>query len=241
MTKGVIANIRPPNYRERFQDAFNCIGWRIVEAPVLVPETLGASLPDPGAYDAIIFTSQVTVEIFKGTPAWHGKLAYAVGAATAEAARQAGFACAIQTGMDAKDLAKVLAAAGFQRAFYPSAEDVSADLSLDDPARIHRLAVYRMTPNTHLPKAFLDLVRSGQPVLVPLFSRRSARAVERLLQDAGVTGKDAMLIAVGISADVLAAETGPWQRRVVADNPTMDALVAKTAAIATEFNAGALA
>lgn len=241
MTQGAIVNIRPPSYRERFREAFSCVGWRILEAPVLVPETLGATLPDAGAYDAIIFTSQVAVEICRGTPAWHGKLAYAVGAATAETARQAGFARAIQTGMDAKDLAKVLATARFQRAFYPSAEEVSADLSLDDPARIHRLAVYRMTPSVRLPDAFLDLARSGQPVIVPVFSRRSARTVERLLRDAGVTGNDAALIAVGISAEVLAEETGPWQRRVVADNPTMDAVVAKTAAIAAEFNAGARA
>ena len=239
MTKGVIVNIRPPNYRQRFQEAFASVGWGIIEAPVLVPETLGAGLPDPDAYDAIIFTSQVAVELFRNAPAWHGKIAYAVGAATAEAAHDAGFARAIQTGMDAKDLAKVLAAASFHLAFYPSAEEVSADLSLDDPLRIHRLAVYRMTPIARLPEAFLELVRSGQPVIVPLFSRRSARTVERLLLEAGVTGKDAMLIAIGISADVLGAETGPWQRRVVADNPTMDALVAGTAAIATEFNAGA--
>jgi uroporphyrinogen-III synthase len=114
MTKGVIVNIRPPNYRQRFQEAFSCVGWRIIEAPVLVPETLGATLPDPDAYDAIIFTSQVALELFRNTPAWHGKIAYAVGAATADAAHQAGFARAIQTGMDAKDLAKVLAAASFR-------------------------------------------------------------------------------------------------------------------------------
>lgn len=239
MRTGVIANIRPANYRTRFDEAFKDIGWPIIYAPVLVPEALDAALPDAQAYDAIIFTSQVAVEVLEEAPAWRGKIAYAVGAATADAARRAGFAHTIQTGQDAKDLAKVLAAAGFRRAFYPSAEDISADLSLDDPVRIHRLAIYRMAPSTSLSEELLGYVRRRVPVIVPVFSRRSAITVARLLGHAGISGKESALIAVGISADALAAETGPWQRRAVADNPTLEAVAAKTAAIAAEITAGA--
>src|SRR5690606_54369 len=145
-----IVNIRPANYRERFHDAFAPIGWTIVDSPVLAPEALHPVLPAAHAYDAVIFTSQVAVDMLRDERGWHDKTAYAVGPATAEAARRAGFLRTIQTGFDARDLAAFLATAGFRQAFYPSAEDVSADLSLDDPVRIRRLAVYRMSPSRAL-------------------------------------------------------------------------------------------
>jgi uroporphyrinogen-III synthase len=206
---------------------------------------MAAALPDPGGYDAIIFTSQVAVEMLGGASAWHGKTAYAVGPATAEAARRAGFAQTIQTGLDSKDLAGALAAAGFRQAFYPSAEDVSADVALDDPVRIRRLAVYRMTPSGTLSPEVLSAARAGGPVIVPLFSRRSARTVEHLLAKAGITAQNAAFAAVAISPQVLSddpglsGDPGPWQRRSVADNPTMEAVVAKTAAMAADLTFGA--
>jgi len=237
---GVIVNIRPENYRERFYQAFASIGWRIVDSPVLVPESLREQLPEPGGYDAVIFTSQMAVDILRDTRGWQDKIAYAVGPATADAARGAGFLQTVQTGLDAKDLAAYLAAASFKQAFYPSAVDVSADVSLNDPVRIRRLAVYRMSPSRTLTDDFLEAVRGGSPAVVPLFSRRSAQALENLLKEAGIAAKNARLFAVSISADVLAPDGGPWQLRAVADMPTLEAVVAKTAAVVANMNSEAL-
>jgi len=239
MVKGVILNVRPANYRERFHAAFACVGWPIVDSPALAPETMGAVLPDPAGYDAIIFTSQVALELLDGSTAWKDKTAYAVGAATAEAARRAGFSKTNQTGFDAKDLAAALSDAGFRRALYPSAEDVSSDVSLDDPVRIHRLAIYRMTPAASLSPEARQAVRTGKRVIIPIFSRRSARTVARLLRDAGISAENSDISAVAISQDVFAGDPGPWQRRAVADNPTLEAVAAKTAALAAEITSGA--
>ncbi len=237
---GVIVNIRPENYRERFHQAFAPIGWKIVDSPVLVPESLHAPLPEAQGYDAVIFTSQVAVDALRESRDWHEKIAYAVGPATAESARRAGFSNTVQTGLDAKDLAAFVASARFQRAFYPSAEDVSADISLDDPLRIHRLAVYRMSPSLGLTDELVTIIRAGRPAVVPLFSRRSAQALERLLRDAGMTAQNTQLSAVCISADVLARDTGPWQRRAVADKPTLEAVVTKTMAVVAIMTSEAL-
>lgn len=230
MSPGILVNIRPETYRERFHHAFGGLGWPIVDSPVLVPERMTGALPSADEFDAVVFTSQVAVAMLRGTPEWPSRIAYAVGAATADAARAAGFARTVQTGLDSKDLAAFLRAADFRRAFYPSAEDVSADLALDNPDRIHRQAVYRMTPAAHLAPEVLAAARAGHRILVPLFSRRSARTIEALLADAGIMAGD--LTAIAISADVLAQEAGPWQRRAVADKPTLEAVVAKTAAMA---------
>jgi uroporphyrinogen-III synthase len=228
MTNGVLLNIRPANYRERFHAAFAPIGWSIVDSPVLVPEPTGAGLPAAEDFDAVIFTSQIAVDVLAAAPGWLDTTAYGVGPATTEAARRAGFSKAVQTGFDAADLAQFLSHAGFRRAFYPSAEEVSADLSLDDPLRIRRLAVYRMVAAHDLSEEALAAVRIRQPLVVPLFSRRSAKAFEKLLKSAGISAKNANLCAVSISADILGDEGGPWQQRAVADNPTLEAMVAAT-------------
>jgi uroporphyrinogen-III synthase len=237
---GVIVNIRPENYRERFHHAFAPIGWRIIDSPVLVPQSLHAVLPEPDGYDAVIFTSQVAVDVLSGLRGWHDKTAYAVGSATADSARRAGFSRTVQTGVDAKDLAAALAAAPFKQAFYPSAEDVSADVSLDDPVRIRRLAVYRMCASPDLAADFVAVARAGIPTVVPLFSRRSARSLENLLAEAGITAQNARLSAIAISADVLAPDAGPWQQRAVADKPTLEAVVTKTAAVVANMTSEAL-
>lgn len=239
MTEGIIVNIRPLNYRDRFHEAFARVGWPIVDSPVLAPEPMGPTLPDPNGFDAVIFTSQVAVDMLGDVGAWRGKTVYAVGPATADAARRAGFSRTIQTGCDADDLNDFLKTAGFRRAFYPSAEDVSADVSLGDPVRIRRLAVYRMAPSQALSAEFLKFARDGGPILVPLFSRRSAQTVVRLLNGAGISAQNTLLAAVAISADVLGAVAGPWQRRGVADKPTLEAVVEKAAAMAAELAPGA--
>lgn len=238
--KGVIVNIRPETYRERFHQAFGSIGWAIIDSPVLRPEALRPALPDAQGYDAVIFTSQVAIDMLRDAHGWRDKTAYAVGPATAEAARRAGFSQTVQTGLDAKDLAAFLVSASFKRAFYPSAEEVSADISLDDPMRIRRLAVYRMSPSPALAEEFLTAARTRRPAVVPLFSRRSAQAVEALLKEAGITAQNTYLAAVAISADVLKPAAGPWQRRAVADKPTLEAVVTKTAATVADMTAEAL-
>lgn len=237
--KGLIVNTRPENYRERFHEAFGGLGWRIIDSPVLVSQPLHAVLPSADDFDSIIFTSQVAVDALPGKGDWRGKTAYAVGPATAAACLRAGFVHTIQTGLDAKDLASSLAAASFKKAFYPSAEEVSADLSLDDPARIQRMAIYRMSPAAQLSPEFRLAVGAEEALVVPLFSRRTARSFENLLKQAGIGRDDAHLVAVSISPDVLSADGGPWQRQVVADKPTLEAVVAKTSAVVANMNSEA--
>lgn len=227
MTTGILLNTRPAFYRERFHRAFADMGWPILDCPVLAPEPTHAPLPPSADFDAVVFTSQVAVAMLEDRDAWREKTAYAVGPGTADAAREAGFARTVQTGFDAADLVRHLAAAGFRRALYPSAAEVSADIALAD-ARVTRVPVYRMTPRGDLPADLLAAVRAGRPVLVPLFSKRSAAALADLLRRAGVTPGNARVVAVAISAEALGPDAGPWQGRGVADKPTLESVATRT-------------
>lgn len=240
-------------FHEAFGQALGA-DWTIVDCPVLTAEPMMAELPPAGGFDLILFTSQIAAALFPtGTAwsqtrvvamddtnlshgiaasrvaigsAWTGKKVLAVGEATANAARAAGFTYVIDTGNDVEDMRAYLARAGFGQALYPSAEDVSADLSQEFAGRVKRVITYRMVPRASLG---LDDIAPGwitAPVLAPLFSRRSAETLAGLLSKAGA--KPANITAVAISAD--AAVPGPWARTVVADAPTLAGVAAACAA-----------
>lgn len=233
MATGLLINTRPDFYRARFHAAFGALGWPIIDCPLLSPAPTDAVFPDPANFDAVIFTSQVAVALMRDAR-WYGKRVFAVGPGTAEAAMQAGFTDTVQTGVNAEDLARFLAREDFGRALYPSAVEVSADLSLAD-SRVVRLAVYRMTPRGDLPEEVLAPARRGRPLLIPLFSRRSAETLVELVAGAGLADPAVRLGVVAMSAEVMAAATGPWQVSGVADNPTLDAVVAKTREVAANM------
>ena len=235
---GFILNSRPIEHRARFHAAFGEVlpGWRIIDCPVLTAESLTAPLPDAGAFDVVIFTSQIAASLFRVTADWSGKTVLAVGEATASAARAVGFTNVVDTGKDVDDLHAILSRADFDRALYPSAEDVTADLSLEFAGRISRLVTYRMAPRKSLG---LDDLAPGwdmADVIAPLFSKRSAAALSDLLAKALAEGsgtnraRAANIAAVGISADVLV--DGPWKVTAVADEPTLTAVAAAAARLA---------
>ncbi len=233
--------------------------WTIVDCPVLTAEPVPAQLPSAGGFDLILFTSQIAAALFpigsawteskvlgEGVEtaqvisaarqvslgsAWSGKKVLAVGEATASAARAAGFTYVLDTGKDVDDMRAYLARAGFGRALYPSAEDVSADLAQEFAGRVQRIVTYRMVPRAGLD---LDAVAPGwrtAPVLAPLFSRRSAETLADLLSKALPTGTGpANITAVAISAEALTP--GPWTRTVIAGEPTLAGVAAACAAAA---------
>jgi uroporphyrinogen-III synthase len=233
---GFILNSRPIEHRARFYAAFADLAktWTIVDCPVLTAEPMTGTMPLPGAFDHVVFTSQIAAALFPFSAAWRAKKVLAVGEATAAAARKLGFTHVIDTGKDVDDLRLYLAKSGFGGALYPSAEDISADLALDFSGRVQRVVTYRMVPRGGLG---LDESAPGwkmAPVLAPLFSRRSALVLADLLaKGLADGGGTANIAAVGISADVMV--DGPWTTRAVADEPTLAAVAKATARIAAQM------
>jgi hypothetical protein len=233
---GFILNARPIEHRARFHAAFADLTktWTIVDCPVLTAEPMTGTMPPPGAFDHVVFTSQIAAALFPYSPAWRAKKVLAVGEATAAAARKLGFTHVIDTGKDVDDLRLYLSKSGFGGALYPSAEDISADLALDFSGRVQRVVTYRMVPRAGLG---LDEGAPGWKkarVLAPLFSRRSALVLADLLAKGLADGGGAANIAaVGISADVMV--DGPWATRAVADEPTLAAVAKTTAQIAAQM------
>ena len=228
----MILNTRPELYQDRFRSAFSDIGLAILDCPVLIPEATGSNFPDPDAFDAIILTSQIAATMFPIASSWLSKKVYAVGPVTESAARSVGFSDIVCTGLDATDMERYLLNEPFRMGLYVSAEDVAKDLSEIFSLRVQRIPVYRMVPIDHLMGDVLDKIKSKAQIIIPLFSRRSAKTGAHLLDKAQVTPTTSRLYAIGISNDVFAAEEGPWQCRIVAPSATLEAMVATTRELA---------
>jgi len=128
------------------------MGFSPLTAPLLVVEPEGTGEIDLAGVAALAFTSANGVRTFAARSATRALPVYAVGAATAQAARDAGFGRVAHFGGDVGDLAAGLAADAGSMAgvvLHPGASEPAGDLVVALAGRgivVRRLALYRTRP-----------------------------------------------------------------------------------------------
>lgn len=172
----------------------------------LVQIVCTGTLPPLDAYTGLIFTSQNGLRCFIGQSPDRRLPAYCVGPGTTQAARAEGFA-ATQAGADAERLIATLTATppGGRLLHLRGAHGrgaVAQTLSAaGQPCDEHILYTQDATPPTQAARAAL---MGETPVVLPLFSPRSARLAGEAAQ-----GATAPLFVVFMSAVVEGAWAGP--------------------------------
>ena len=170
-------------------------------SPVL--QIAPVAFEDPGAPQALLFTSANGVSAFTSQHAAADRMAYCVGDSTAEAARAAGFVARSAAGDVDKLVERIIAdldpAAG--PLVHISGDHVAGDLvevlrNAGFDAR--RRVAYTQQPQS-LDATARDLLRSG-PVVAPLFSPRSAMIFAE--QVAAIHPVDLTTIAISQDAAV---------------------------------------
>jgi len=200
-----------------------------VVAPFLLTTQLKVRLPvDPP--QAIVAASGNAAEVLPKQ--LHALPLLAVGDATAQRARDAGFADVRSAGGDASDLAQ-LATAQLNPAagsvMLATGQGQGAALARDlrqRGFRVHRRAVYAACPVARFPQAALDALESRRLQAALFFSAETARAFVRLIpltSQVALTGVDALAIG-SAAADVL--RPLPWRAVRVALRPTQDGVLA---------------
>lgn len=220
----MILNTRPLRYEAAFRAAFAGFGHDIVSCPMLNVERVDSPYPTPSAFDAVIFTSQIAVDIFPADVAWQDKQVFTVGEATAATARNAGFKHIVCAGQNARDLEAVLKGTDVTHALYPSAETVAADLSQAFPGRVTRVAVYRTVPAATMNEHILTRLASGERTYAPLLSRRTAEAFAAALRHAGIDQNNADIAVIGISEAIHGIHNRPWRNTVIAPHATLSSV-----------------
>lgn len=196
-----------------------------VISPILQPRFLPIMPIDP-ATTAVIFTSQtgVAAAVAAGlTPAGGFiKIAYCVGARTALAAREAGFVANDAQG-DWRDLVKLITRLhGAGPLCFLSATEAAPDLQValkKAGHHVQRLNVYTQDTRALNAQA-IGLLQGTAPVLLPLFSARSAQVFCTL-----APSTCAPIWIAALSAKVAQAFTLPFVHAVMAARPNSAALL----------------
>lgn len=213
MTRPLLV-LRPEPGAQATAERIRALGLVPVVAPLFQIVPLDWQMPDRQC-DAILMTSAnaaraVDDRIDRTLPV------YAVGAATADAAREAGFASVTAGRGDVAQVVKRAAADGVGSLLHLSGVDRTGF----DPEgiRIEVRAVYAAEPIDPA-RAFAEALELGAVALL-----HSARAARRFRELAGIGHRIA-----AISPTVKAAAGAGWEAAVIADRPTDDALLAAAA------------
>lgn len=224
---GLILITRPEPGAQQTLARLAALGRHGLCAPMLsiAPRQMRA----PRAAQAVLVTSANAVpalpDALRGTPL------FAVGDATAERARQAGFGPVTSAGKDAEALAALVAghcrpAQGPLLLASGAGQGMSlaADLRARGFAVLRRVA-YAAQPVGELPEAALVALQRGEVRVAMFFSPATARAFAACIR--GETRLIAGVEALAISPlTARALSPLPWRRIRVASHPNQDELVA---------------
>lgn len=186
-------------------------GLEAIAAPLFEVEAVAWEAPDPAQFDALLLTSANAVRHGgEGLKALLGLSVYAVGDATADAAREAGF---------------VIAAAG-DAGVEELLASIGSDLKLLHPCGADRHAAHRQITTITVYRANTipapNLGGAAGSVALIHSPRAGRRFAELIREKAGIA------VAAISPAAAQAAGSG-WERVEAADRPSDDALLALAA------------
>jgi uroporphyrinogen-III synthase len=205
--------LRPQPGAARTAQRAAALGLQPVVAPLFAVAPLHWDAPEPSGYDALLLTSANAARF--GGRRFTALPVYAVGEATAAAARDAGYGDVRVGPSDGAAAAAMMGANGVTRALHLCGRD---HVSLSAPGvTIDRRCVYAAEPVSALPEAARQALAAGAVVLL-----HSARAADRLA--ALVAEREAVRIAA-ISAAAAAAAGEGWAAKAVAAAPRDEALL----------------
>lgn len=213
---GRVLILRPQPGADETAARAAALGLDPVVAPLFTVRPSPWTPPEPDAFDAIMLTSANAAR--HGGPGLAGLTVapcYAVGEASAAAARAAGFADVRVGPEDGVALMMMMESDGIGRALHLC----GADHVTLEPAeiRISRIPVYAAEPIAALPAEGWAALEAGAVAL--LHSPRAARLFASFVADrAGID-------VAAISARTMRALGDGWRRREIADRPRDQALL----------------
>lgn len=213
-----IAVLRPEPGNAATAARIEALGLTAIRLPLFELHALDWIPPDAASFDALLLTSANTLHhAGPGLDAFEHLPAYAVGGATAAAARGAGLDVIEIGERDGAALIETAAERGVQRALLLGGRDRAVD---HHPIIAATIAVYASEP-VAVPVEALDRL-AGSVVL--LHSPRAARRFADLVDRAGLDRKNMRLAAISQAAADAAGDG--WGGIGAAPLPNDDALIA---------------
>lgn len=231
---------RPEPDAQATMARLDALGIEAVLAPLMVRQTLNASLPPPDGFTAMVLTSANAVRslIDRGVVEQYRHLpVFAVGDHTAREAGEAGFARVSSAAGAFQDLVNAMTIARVPGPIlYPAGKHQSADLAkalAPSGVMVATAKVYEMVAAEALPDGVLDQL-GHQIGAVLAYSRRSAEIFARLaagLSREARSGLAMLCISEAVAEPLLEAR---FSRISLADRPDEDAMMTLALAFARE-------
>ena len=220
-----LALLRPEPGWSASAAAARAAGLKVLGRPLFAAEAVAWQLP-AGPFDALLAGSGSAFRLGgEGLASLASLPVYAVGDATAEAARAAGFKVA-RTGEGG--LQQLLdGAAGKPLRFLRLAGEARVDLTPRPGQTVTERVVYRMAP-VPIGIDFAEEIRRTKPI-VALHSAAAAAYFAQELERLGIARGELTVLALGTR---IAEIVGPgWAALHIADRPSDAALLAKAASL----------
>lgn len=219
---------RPEPGATETAERLTALGIRPVVAPVLAIVTRGLSAPARLA--ATVLTSRNAIVACPRS--LHDRPVFAVGAATAKRAAEAGFTLVFNADADATALTSLIAnklSPADGSLFLPTGQGQGTDLARSLRQRgfhIIRRVAYQAAAVAALPEAAANELRQGQLAAAMFFSGETSRHFVRLVQAADLAEALHNIDAVSISERAaVALRRLNWRRICVAAKPNQDAML----------------
>ncbi len=174
------------------------LGFEPIVAPLLTIQPTGAAL-DLQPSEALALTSSQAVAML-GSDVPRTALVFAVGDATAKAARAAGFTRVISADGDVNALSEAILKARPLAVLHPTAERTAGDLTgmlVGGGLPARRVVVYRTEPVPAMPEAAMAAWTAGDLAALLAHSPRAARIAAALTHRAGLATRG--VLALGLS------------------------------------------
>ena len=228
--------------------ALEARGHEVLQAPLftIVPAQGDAEglIGDLTGLQALLFTSANGVRAFAALTAARDLTVFAVGDATARAARDAGFRRIESAAGDVKDLAALVAArlrpsegALFQGAASVLAGDLKGDLERAG-FTLRRSVLYRAEPATALPAPVRAALERGEIDAALFFSPRSGKTFVRLLREGGLSADlrhcHALCLSEAVAGELRLCD---WAGVEVAPSPDTESLLGRLDALSERLGA----
>lgn len=221
--------------------ALEAAGHQVLSEPLLELRPQPGALPDPGGFQALLITSRNGLRAFLAQSDDRSLPVYAVGPASAAAARAAGFVRVRSAEGDAVALAALVRREldpGAGPLLHPAGRETAGALSVGLAAAgftLERVVLYAAEAAPSLSPAARAALEQGTLDGVLLFSPRTAAVFARLILEAGSGQACEGLVAYCLSPAVAAAVASlPWRAVRTAAEPNQAALLALLGAAGTD-------
>jgi uroporphyrinogen-III synthase len=224
---------RPQPAADEFAEKLRREGFYVYLAPLMEYVEIMAEMNDLARYQALVFTSAYTVQIFSRRSPERQLPVLAVGDATAATAGKAGFALVYSANGDSDDVAELIRAKAselsLKKILHPCSEDTPGDIEAAAGrfgVKVVRRPVYKANFINRLPDDVLRALHLNAIDAVTLFSARTAANFVNIMKQKDLSGASAGLDVVCISERVAAElKSIPWRTVRIARHPGMESMV----------------